>query len=288
MPTPPLPVELGTEGDTTGPSKQPEKAHLLLRGLSAFAGFCRRHWFLLTLTLLALAAGLAVLAIATIAPPLPFIMLVFGIAASPAFAGLGEGAIQAAVYSLAAAAAASVFVLGGTFYGLVSAASWGIRKAIGAFQNYGRVRSESSDTPDGPGASAATVVDMDIPDLTGKGSDDMETAVQNAFIASMQSSAGTGSSSHRPLKDALRPLTRQSGFFGGFFQSTPKSAPTVADAATMLREVRVDSGSDDGVSGREISRSLHSPRFHQHRPAALNLEEVAGERATPAAHTPTA
>ena len=79
--------------------------------------FFKKHWFILSLTALALAAA----AITVFFPPAILVAATLALASAPAFAFLGTFAVAAAITTTAVVAAASVYAVGAIGYGLFKA-----------------------------------------------------------------------------------------------------------------------------------------------------------------------
>jgi len=89
--------------------------------------FLRKHWFVLSLTALAIAAA----AVVVFFPPAMVAAATIGLASSAAFAALGSFAVPAAIATVATSAAAAVYAAGGLLYGLGSLCGWALSKCFG-------------------------------------------------------------------------------------------------------------------------------------------------------------
>ncbi len=89
--------------------------------------FLRKHWFVLSLTALAIAAA----AVVVFFPPAIIATATLNLASSAAFAALGSFAMPAAMATVATTATAAVYAAGGVLYGIGNLCGWAISKCFG-------------------------------------------------------------------------------------------------------------------------------------------------------------
>lgn len=183
--------------------------------MSATGAFLRKHWFILSLTTLALTAA----AVCIFFPPALIAAATFGLASSAAFAALGAAAGPLAIATVAATAFAAVFAIGGLIYGLDRA----IRKCF---------EKTTTETP------TYVATEKDAYQMCGDSAQTMSKHLhksapqQSAAVSVTVSTTDTHNHSHKNTV-----ATDDKSCCGFFGKATPKSevkAPTTAHAPVAM------------------------------------------------------